>query len=256
MRVIIILIFILVVLLTFMSKAQTYSSITYDAGTSVEVQTNADVCADDIFINGTYSGGGTICTGALPVTLISLESRVSKRDVKLIWVTENEINNRGFDIERRKADNGSWEKISFVKGMGNTTGQTIYSYDDKKLNTGKYKYRLKQIDYNQNFEYYDLANDVDIGKPLNFDVSQNYPNPSNPRSKIDYEIPVSGKVAIKIYNLLGQEVVSIMNEVKEAGYYTAEFDGTNLASGVYIYRLIAEGEGEKFVKTMKMVLVK
>jgi Secretion system C-terminal sorting domain len=83
-------------------------------------------------------------------------------------------------------------------------------------------------------------------------MSQNYPNPSNPKSKIDYQIPADGKVTIKLYDVIGREAVTIVNETKEAGYYTAEFDGTDLASGVYFYRLVA---GEyKMVK--KLVLVK
>ncbi|MCX7878968.1 MAG: hypothetical protein N2510_10080, partial [Ignavibacteria bacterium] len=148
MRSIIILAVILLALLSFLTYGQTYSSIDYPAGTSLDVGTGADVCADDIFFTGggTWSGGGTICNGSLPVTMISFEAHTKTRDIKLIWVTENEINNAGFDIERKRIDkngNGSWQKIAFVQGMGNTTGQTIYTYDDKKLQTGKYDYRLK-----------------------------------------------------------------------------------------------------------------
>jgi hypothetical protein len=261
MRSILILALILLSLLAYISFGQTYSSIDYPLGTSLEVGTGADVCANDIIFTGggTWSGGGTICSGPLPVTLVSFQANIKSRDVKLIWVTENEINNAGFDIERKALDkngNGSWQKIAFVQGMGNTTGQTIYTYEDKKLQTGKYDYRLKQNDYNGTYEYYDLEGDISIEKPNVFTMSQNYPNPSNPKSKIDYEIPVNGRITIKLYNTLGQEVKSIIDETKEAGYYTAEFDGTDLASGVYFYRIIAEGEGQKFTKTLKMILVK
>ncbi len=235
--------------------SQPYSDITYDAGTNLDIGTGADVCATNIYINGTFSGGGTICSGALPVTLVSFESRITKNDVRLIWVTENEINNSGFDIERKKGE-GNWQKILFVQGNGNTKGQTIYTYDDKKLQSATYKYRLKQIDFNENYEHFNLSNDVIIGKPNVFAMSQNYPNPSNPKSKIDYEIPINGKVTLKIYDILGKEVFLLINETKEAGYYTTEFDGSNLSSGVYFYRIIAEGEGKNFNKTLKMILVK
>lgn len=121
---------------------------------------------------------------------------------------------------------------------------------------GIYSYRIKQIDFNGNHEYFQLQEDVKINPPGALTINQNYPNPSNPRSKIDYEMPVNGKVTIKLYDLLGQEVINIVNSPKEAGYYTAEFDGTNLSSGVYFYRITSEGEGQKFSKTLKMVLVK
>ena len=87
-------------------------------------------------------------------------------------------------------------------------------------------------------------------------MSQNYPNPSNPKSKIVYEIPVDGRVTIMLYDILGKETVSIVNETKQAGYYSAEFDGTNLASGVYFYRIFVEGGAQKFSETLKMILVK
>lgn len=238
---------------------QAYSNITYDAGSSIDIGIGADVCATNIYINGTFTGSGTICTGALPVTLISFESRVDKRDIKLIWVTENEINNAGFDIERKRVDLNSadqWKKISFIQGNGNTSGQRIYSFDDNKLQSAVYKYRLKQIDFNGNYEYFELANDIVVNTPGKFDMRQNYPNPSNPRSKIDYEMPISGKITIKLYNMLGQEVFDIVNETKDAGYYSAEFDGSNLSSGVYFYRIAAEGNRQSFTKTLKLILVK
>lgn len=242
-----------------MIYSQATSSITYDAGSSIEIQSGADECANNIIINGTYTGSGTICFGALPVTLISFESKVNKNDVKLIWVTDNEINNAGFDVERTTVTLSGvegWQKVGYIQGKGNTTWQSIYLYEDKKLQSATYKYRIKQIDYNGSYEYYDLANDVLIGKPGVFSVGQNYPNPSNPKSKIDFELPVNGRVTITLYNMLGEEVTTIINEIKDAGYYSAEFDGSNLASGVYFYRIYSEGEGQKFTKTMKLILVK
>lgn len=238
---------------------QATSSITYDAGSSIEIQSGADECANNIIINGTYSGSGTICFGALPVTLISFESKINKNDVKLIWVTDNEINNAGFDVERTTITASGiegWKKIAYIQGKGNTSWRSIYMYEDKKLQSAAYKYRIKQIDYNGSYEYFELANDIAIGKPGVFSVGQNYPNPSNPKSKIDFELPVNGRVTITLYNILGEEVATIINEVKDAGYYSAEFDGSSLASGMYFYRIHSEGEGQRFMKTMKMILVK
>ena len=257
MRVILILILILAALITTLLQSQPSSNITYEPGALIDIGTGADVCADAIIINGTYSGGGTICQGPLPVLLSSFTSSVSKNNVTLSWTTEAELNNSGFDVERNAVKNKSaWEKAGFVQGSGTVNEPRSYTYQDKKLNTGNYSYRLKQIDFNGNYEYFALESDVVISPPNIFSMSQNYPNPSNPKSKIDYQIPVDGKVTIKLYDVIGREALTIVNETKETGYYTAEFDGTNLASGVYFYRIVVEGSSQKFSKTLKMILVK
>jgi hypothetical protein len=252
--------FIILVLMRAVSVyGQATSTITYDTGTSINIGSSADECANNIIINGTFSGGGTICFGALPVTLSSFTSSVRNNTAVLMWVTEVELNNSGFDVERANVTlSGAeeWHKITFVQGNGTTNQPKGYLYEDKKLAKGIYKYRLKQIDYNSNYEYFELANDVVITPPNKFNISQNYPNPSNPKSLIDYEIPIRGKVTLIVYDIIGQEAASLVNETKEAGYYTAEFNGSSLSSGVYFYRITAEGEGQKHVKTMKMILVK
>jgi len=124
--------------------SQTYSEILYDAGTSIEIQTGADVCATNIIINGTYSGGGTICSGALPVTMSSFTFSVSNNNAVLSWVTEVELNNSGFEVERRttplnppEGGTQDWTKITFVQGNGTTNESKNYRFEDKKLKTGK-----------------------------------------------------------------------------------------------------------------------
>lgn len=237
----------------FETFSQVYSDITYDAGTQIEVQTGADVCANNIYVNGTFSGGGTLCTGPLPVTLSEFTFSTGKNNVELKWKTVLEINNSGFDIERKPADPHSvWNKIVFVPGNGNTNEIKNYSYTDKNLQTGKYLYRLKQIDFNGNHEYFDLFTEVVIGKPKIIKLGQNYPNPSNPKSKIDFEIPERNNISIKVYNILGEEVAELMNETKEPGYYTVEFDGSRLASGTYFYRIISGN----YTEVKKIILVK
>lgn len=235
---------------------QTTSTITYDAGTSINIGTGADECANNILINGTYSGGGTFCSGPLPVSLSSFTYSAHNRSVTLMWVTEWEMNNFGFRIERFRIDENIWKEISFVEGHGTSNTSNGYLFKDENLNAGAYKYRLKQIDFNGNYEYFDLGSSVNIQPPGNFEMSQNYPNPSNPKSKINFEIPVSGRVNIKVYDITGKEAITLLDETRPADYYTIDFDGSNLSSGVYFYRIYAEGEGKKFTKTMKMVLVK
>ncbi|MBK7158599.1 MAG: T9SS type A sorting domain-containing protein [Ignavibacteria bacterium] len=152
----------------------------------------------------------------------------------------------------RSEKDQSWTSVGFVKGAGNSAEPNSYTFIDRNLNSGKYNYRLKQIDFNGNFKFYDLSNEVVIGVPNKFSLHQNYPNPFNPVTKIRYDIPVSGNVSMKIYDNIGREVKSIINEFKDAGFYTVEFNGSNFASGIYYYKL----ETGNFTATKKMVLLK
>ena len=190
--------------------------------------------------------------GPLPVKLQTFTYNVKQNNALLKWSTSQEINNSGFEIERANVVDNKFAKIGFVKGNGNTNQEVTYNYTDSKLNAGKYKYRLKQIDYNGNFEYFDLEGNVEVGIPTKYDIGQNYPNPFNPMTKIDFELPENGHVNIMIYDMLGREVKSLMNELKQAGYYTIEVNASNLSSGTYFYRMNAG----KFVKTLKMVVIK
>lgn len=199
-----------------------------------------------------YTGGQQ---GVMPVSLQSFNSIVNGRDLKLNWVTSSEINNKGFDIER-KTNSEDWKNIGFVQSRGAENSSANYSFADIKLTTGKYQYRLKQIDNNGNFSYYNLNGIIEIGIPGKYDLSQNYPNPFNPSTKIDYALPFDSKVNLVIYDLTGREVKKILNETKTAGYYTSEINMSNLASGVYIYRIVAESNAQKYSLSKKMVLVK
>lgn len=189
----------------------------------------------------------------LPVELSSFSSSIVENNVKLNWVTGFEINNEGFEIERRLVSSqNEWLKIGYIPGARNSNSLINYSYSDYNLRIGKYNYRLKQIDFNGNHKYYDLANEVVIGVPKKFNLRQNYPNPFNPMTKINYEIPIDSKVSIKLYDMTGRVVVNILNVTQPAGYYSIQFNGSSLASGIYYYRINA---GE-FVDTKRMVLVK
>ena len=194
--------------------------------------------------------------GALPVGLSYFNTVINSRDVTLSWQTTWEINNSGFDVERRiVSDNGysSWTKLSFIQGNGTKNESSDYCYTDKKLTSGSYQYRIKQIDYNGGFEYFSPSQtEAVIANPQKFEMSQNYPNPSNPKSKIDFLLPVSGDVSVIVYDMLGKEMVKLVHGYKDAGYHTVEFDGRNLASGVYIYKI----EADNFTQSKKMILVK
>ena len=193
--------------------------------------------------------------GALPVEMASFTSSVSGRNVTLNWSTVTENNNSGFEIERTTSEN-NWHKIGFIEGHGNSTVTNTYSFSDNNLGTGRYEYRLKQIDFNGNFEYFNLNNDVNIGIPVKFDLSQNYPNPFNPSTKINYDIPTDGTVNIKIFDMSGKELFTIVNRNQTAGYYSVTFDGSSLSTGAYIYRISVEGGANNYIMTKKMMLVK
>ncbi|MEO8209931.1 MAG: T9SS type A sorting domain-containing protein [bacterium] len=187
----------------------------------------------------------------LPVELTAFTSLVVNRDVTLNWQTSYERNNSGFEIERSLI-NDRWSSIDFIPGKGSSDSSQYYSYTDKNLSAGKFKYRLKQIDLNGNYKYYDLGNEVFIGIPEKFSLAQNYPNPFNPSTRIAYEIPVQDFVTLKIYNVLGKEISTLVNENQNAGYYNVDFNALGLASGIYFYTL----ETEIHKATMRMVLLK
>jgi len=193
----------------------------------------------------------------MPITLSSLNSTVIGRNININWTTSSEQNNSGFEVQRALVDRngviGNYSKVTFVNGSGTTYEQKSYSYTDCNLNTGKYKYKLKQIDYNGNFEFFNLNGVVEIGVPNKFDVSQNYPNPFNPTTKINFDLPTDSKVTLVIYDISGREVANLLNnEFRAAGYQTVEFNASKFASGVYFYSFSTE----TFRMTKRMMLIK
>ena len=192
---------------------------------------------------------------ALPVELSAFVSVIRDNEVSLNWTTSTEINNSGFEIER-SSESSQWTKVGNVAGNGTTSSPSNYEFTDRNLSTGKYNYRLKQIDFNGNFEYFNLANEIKIGTPDKFSLSQNYPNPFNPTTKISYDLPFDGKVSLTVFDITGKEVMNLINENKSSGYYEAVVNASNLSSGVYFYRLTLEGNGNNFVSTKKMMVMK
>jgi len=190
----------------------------------------------------------------LPVELTSFSAKVSEGEVTLKWQTATEVQNHGFNVERKtnKDRKRTWEKIGFVNGYGNSNSRKSYSFIDKDIaESGIYYYRLKQIDTDGNFTY---SNElcVTIGKPMTFVIEQNYPNPFNPVTTIKYRIPELSFVTLKVYDVLGKDIATLVNGEKPAGTYDITWNAENFPSGVYFYRLQA---GE-FIKTKKMLLIK
>ena len=189
---------------------------------------------------------------AMPVELLSFTSSVEKNTVKLKWITGKEINNSGFSVERTASGNPeSWTEIGFVKGKGTSNYAVTYEYIDKSLLQGKYKYRIKQTDYNGNFEYFSLAGEAVVGVPAKYELLQNYPNPFNPSTSISYALPKDGFVNLKMYDVLGREIKTLISEFKKANIYTVDFNASDLSTGVYYYKINVDGYSD--VKKMMYI---
>lgn len=193
----------------------------------------------------------------LPVKMKSFTSNVTGRDVRLNWITESENNSKGFEVLRSLIGSNYFVTLAFIKSKGNQNNGADYWFSDLKLNSGKYNYILKQIDQNGNVAYFKLGNFVEIGIPEKFNLSQNYPNPFNPVTKIDFELPLDSKISIKLYDVLGKEIKTLVNsEFKTAGFYYVELDASNLSSGSYFYRMIANSLNKDYIFTKKMMVIK
>lgn len=205
-------------------------------------------------------------TTIVPVELVSFSASVAANIVTLEWNTATELNNHGFEIERSldktnpPDGEAGWRTIGFREGKGTTSEPQQYSYSDifSGIESSKLYYRLKQIDFNGTFEYSDFV-EVEIA-PSTFALSQNYPNPFNPSTSISYQLPVKSFVKLEVYDVLGNKVLTLVNEEKPAGSFKVELDGISLQSGVYFYRLQAgdpsSGSGQSFVETKKMLVLK
>lgn len=188
--------------------------------------------------------------GTIPVELVSFSATALDNKVKLEWTTATETNNSGFEIQK-STENSSWEKVSFVEGRGTSTEINSYVYVDNKVSAGKYSYRLKQIDFDGTVSYSSVI-EVVVGVPVEYELAQNFPNPFNPTTNIRFSLPEQANVNLTVYNVLGQEVATVVNESLEAGIHNYAFDASNLNSGVYYYRI----KTDNFVEVKKMMLVK
>jgi hypothetical protein len=191
----------------------------------------------------------------IPVELSMLKAEFKMNSVKLIWKTATEVKNYGFEIQRLVISGKctEFEKIGFVEGYGNSNSPKDYSFTDENVPCGKVQYRLKQIDTDGKYEYSKTI-EIEIQAIIKeFSLFQNYPNPFNPVTTIKYSLPVSGSVTIKIYDVLGNEITTLINNViKEPGYHSLEFNAKLLPSGIYFYKLTTNG----FSFTRKLMLLK
>jgi len=194
------------------------------------------------------------CYTPIPVELISFNANVNDGNVELSWITATEINNQGFEIQRSAGL--EFEEIGFVPGYGTTTETKAYSFVDRNVNPGSYSYRLKQIDFDGTFAYSDVVN-VEVNPPAVFSLEQNYPNPFNPSTKIAFTLASDSKVSLKVFNVLGQEIASLIEQDLSAGTHAVDFNAEGINSGVYFYKINATGlNGNEFSDVKKMILTK
>jgi len=200
---------------------------------------------------------GEILTNPLPVELASFTAKIIGNKIKLLWQTSTEINNFGFDVE--KLENNSWTKIGFVNGNGTSNSPKDYAFTDEKPEiAGIVQYRLKQIDNDGQSQYSEVIS-ISV-TPDNFELFQNYPNPFNPLTIISWNNAVSARIKIKIFDLLGNEIMTLLDEFREAGHYAVDLNTSdlnyNLASGVYIYQIEMKNNDLNCILNKKMTLLK
>ena len=186
----------------------------------------------------------------LPVELTAFTATGMISSVVLNWTTATETNNSGFEIEQKSS--ADWTTLGFVAGHGTSNASHRYSYVVSNVSPGRSSYRLKQIDRDGNFKYSQTVEATVGTGPKDYGLSQNYPEPFNPSTTISYDLPTSSRVKLTIYDILGHNVATLVNEQKEAGSYSVQWNASNVASGVYFYRL----EAGSFLQTKKLVLLK
>ncbi|MGB5893945.1 MAG: M28 family peptidase [Ignavibacteriaceae bacterium] len=201
---------------------------------------------------GTIATLANVNETAVPVELVSFSGTAMQDEIKLSWSTASELNNLGFEVERSLDENG-FSTIGFVSGVGTSTETHYYSIIDRSHfeNKNRIQYRLKQVDFDGSFEYSKVI-EVEVYYPLVFKLDQNYPNPFNPSTKIEYTLPTFGYTELKVYDIMGNSITTLVSETKPAGSYEIVFDASYIPSGVYFYTLTS---GE-LISSKKMMLVK
>ena len=199
---------------------------------------------------------GTIGDDPLPIQLANFSAEQNNGNVLLKWETKSEVQNAGFDVERKTASDEQFIKIGFIKGSGNSNTPKMYSFTDNSSQGGNISYRLCQINTNGLVTY---SNEIQVNSiPSNYILFQNYPNPFNPSTIIKYTLPFESKVNIKFYNSIGQCVREVNEATMQPGYYSLNFNSSGLASGIYFYSIKAVSTNGKnnFTAVKKMMLLK
>ena len=203
---------------------------------------------------GTFGAGVFVAVqSSLPVEITNFIAEKKLSAVELRWTTATEVNNYGFEVERRIIGETSsrWNTIGFVAGAGTSNSPHQYSYNDNNLPSGKFAYRLKQIDRDGSFQYYGNA-EVEMTAPAEFFLGPNFPNPFNPATTFSFSLPLKSLASLKVFDALGREVSVVFSEELLAGKYSRQWNAADLPSGMYFYRL----QAGSFTQTKKLILLK
>jgi photosystem II stability/assembly factor-like uncharacterized protein len=180
--------------------------------------------------------------------IVSLTGRIENSAAVLEWITSSGDNSTGYRIERNR--DGSWEEAAYITAQKNSSDNQAYNYTDNIVISGEVKYRIRQVNQSGSSFYTEA---ISIGVPVTaYTLGQNYPNPFNPSTKINFTVPKQDYVTIKVYDITGSEVTTLVNKEMNPGSYIIDFNAEKLTSGIYFYRITA---GE-FSETKKMQVLK
>ena len=190
----------------------------------------------------------------LPVEMTTFEALVQhgawNDEVALRWKTVSESNNYGFEVQR--STNGKdFAKIGFVAGAGSTNIARHYEFIDGDVDIATYHYRLRQIDTNGSFSISEVK-EITVTPPTSYALSQNYPNPFNPVTNIIFKMKEDNQVTIRVFDILGREVATLVERKMKAGTHNISFNATELPSGIYLYSM----DTGSFREVKKMVVIK
>ena len=211
-----------------------------------------------VFVNGNVSSVTPIFIddvdyqSIVPVELVSFTGSVDEKNIDLVWRTATETNNRGFEVEKKNS--GIWQNIGFVPGFGTSTESHFYSFTDAETVIGENIYRLRQFDFDGSFVYSNEIT-IDMHLPAKYSLGQNFPNPFNPVTTINFSLPVDAKVTIKIFNALGEEINTLTDNIYSAGSHSINFNADVLASGLYIYSIEAAGNDNTTYRSVKKMML-
>ena len=199
---------------------------------------------------------------SLPVELSLFTAYPEENHIIVKWMTESEVGNAGFILERKESHLTDWQEIASyitcpeLQGQGSIPYHTEYRYEDHTAQMGKtYDYRLADVSYSGEIQFHSkIISEVTLSQTivLTDHLYQNYPNPFNSETMINYTLENKGHIKLSVYDISGREIAILINEEQAAGEHSMTFDASPLSSGIYYYQIKAGSEE----LTRKMILLR
>lgn len=184
---------------------------------------------------GAYESDGA----ALPVELATFTATRDADAVVLSWRTASETNNAGFRVQHRSPEATAWSTRSFVEGAGTTAEPQDYRFRVSDLGAGTHRFRLQQVDTDGSTSLSSVQT-ITVA-PQSLSLRAPYPNPAQEQATVAYTLPRDQHVTLRVFNVLGQRVATLVEERATAGRKTLTVDTGSLSSGMYFVRLVAGG---------------